>query len=134
MGDPSSTPDAVRRAERAFDLTATAMYSSPELCCPAALWPGDTTPETRGRAGGRLVGTGVEARVVDPTTGTPVAPGAPGEIQVRGHLAADSFLDAPEALTQRRTPDGWFCTGDAGTVDADGALRHTGRVTADTRD
>ncbi|EIE99591.1 AMP-binding protein [Saccharomonospora glauca] len=133
-GDPAAIADAVHHAERAFDLTATALYSSPGLYGPVALWPSTTAPEVRGRAGGRPVGDGVEVRVVDPATGSPVAPGHPGEIQVRGHVVVDSFLGDPDALPQRRTPDGWFCTGDMGTLAPDGGLRHTGRVTAGSRD
>lgn len=134
VGEPASTPDAVSGAERAFGIPATALYSPPELCSPAALWPSDAPPGVRVHTGGRPVGSDVEIRIVEPETGAPLLPGDVGEIQVRGTVVPDRRLDSPEAFEGRRTIDGWFCTGDAGVLDADGHLRHTGRVIAASRD
>ncbi|CAM2975785.1 AMP-binding protein [Saccharomonospora xinjiangensis] len=134
LGHPARDPGAISRAEEVFGLAATACYGPPETLPPAALWSGNDSPEVRRQAGGRPVGADVELRVVDPRSGVPVAVGSPGEIQVRGHLVAESGLDSADTLARRRTPDGWLRTGDAGVEDPGGSLRHTGRITADSRD
>lgn len=54
---------------------------------------------------------GVEARVVDPATGLPLAGAATGELHVRGPGVFAGYLDDTEA-TARAFSDGWLRTGD----------------------
>ncbi len=61
---------------------------------------------------------GVELRLVD-DEGAPVAPGESGEIAVRGHNIMKGYWNRPDE-TAEATKDGWFVTGDIGTVDEDG--------------
>ncbi len=66
-----------------------------------------------------------DVKVVD-AQGTPVAPGTEGEILARGPSLFRGYTDA--AATQEAfDPDGYFRTGDLGTVAADGVLTVTGR-------
>ncbi|MBM7776428.1 long-chain acyl-CoA synthetase [Actinokineospora baliensis] len=65
------------------------------------------------------------------TVGRPVAGAAvrvldDGEIALRGEMVSPGYWNNPEA-TAEVLVDGWFHTGDLGTVDADGFLRITGR-------
>jgi malonyl-CoA/methylmalonyl-CoA synthetase len=53
---------------------------------------------------------------------------ANGEIEVRGPNVFAGYLDRPEANEAAFTEDGWFRTGDLGSLDADGALRIVGRA------
>ncbi|MBS1693697.1 MAG: long-chain fatty acid--CoA ligase [Actinobacteria bacterium] len=62
---------------------------------------------------------GVEMRVVD-SAGREVASGERGEIQIRGHNVMKGYWNLPEATAAAISPDGWFSTGDIGTVDSDG--------------
>lgn len=62
---------------------------------------------------------GVDMRVVD-AAGREVAPGEPGEIQIRGHNVMKGYWNLPEATAAAISPDGWFSTGDIGKVDGDG--------------
>ena len=59
--------------------------------------------------------TGVEVRVVE------------GELRVKGPQCFQGYLDA-ELDAVAFDADGWFRTGDLGTVDADGRVRVTGRL------
>ena len=78
-----------------------------------------------------FVGTplpGVEVRLVG-ETGQPVAPGTPGEIDVRGATVFLEYWQRPEA-TRDAFRDGWFRTGDVAVLDA-GAYRILGRSSVD---
>ncbi len=75
----------------------------------------------------------VELRLVD-DEGTPLDATdaqAIGEVQVRGASMFDGYLRQPEATAAAHTADGWFKTGDVGTIRADGSLRLLGRKASD---
>jgi malonyl-CoA/methylmalonyl-CoA synthetase len=55
-------------------------------------------------------------------------PGGTAEIQVRGPNVIRGYLSDPAADAAAFTDDGWFRTGDLGTVDSDGYLRISGRA------
>ena len=64
----------------------------------------------------------VELRLAD------VGDDSAGEIQVRGPNVFDGYWNRPEATADSFTADGWFRTGDIGTVAADGYVTIVGRV------
>ncbi len=80
--------------------------------------------EARLDSAGRAV-PGVELRVVSLETGEPVAPGETGEIQARSASLMAGYL--PDEATPGAFHDGWYRTGDVGSVDADGWVRLTDR-------
>lgn len=51
-----------------------------------------------------------------------------GEVQARGALVFDGYLDDPAATEAAFTPDGWLRTGDVGVLHHGGALQLTGRL------
>lgn len=55
-------------------------------------------------------------------------PEADGEIQLKGPSVFTGYLDNAEANAQAFTQDGWFRTGDLGSIDADGFVYVTGRA------
>jgi cyclohexanecarboxylate-CoA ligase len=69
---------------------------------------------------------GMELRVVDPD-GSPVPAGVEGELLVRGPALFVGYAKRPRFTADGHTPDGWFKTGDRGTLDDDGYLAITGR-------
>ncbi|MFJ3324788.1 acyl-CoA synthetase [Streptomyces griseus] len=74
---------------------------------------------------------GVELRLVEEDDTVLDAAGAIGEIQVRGPNLFTGYLNRPDATAAAHTADGWFRTGDVGTVDADGYVAIVGRKATD---
>jgi long-chain acyl-CoA synthetase len=70
----------------------------------------------------------VEFRVVDSSTGSDAAVGEVGEFWTRSPQNMVGYWNNPEATAAAITPDGWFKTGDAGYVDAEGFLYIHDRV------
>lgn len=56
-----------------------------------------------------------------------VAIGGIGELRVRGPVVMKGYYKKPEDTRAAITPDGWYCTGDMGSIDADGYITITGR-------
>jgi len=50
-----------------------------------------------------------------------------GEILAKGPNVTQGYLNRPDANAGAFTEDGWFCTGDLGSLDEDGFLKITGR-------
>ena len=73
---------------------------------------------------GRAV-PGVSLRVVSLETGGPAGPGEAGEIQARSDSLMAGYL--PAEATAEAFCDGWYRTGDVGTLDSGGWLRLTDR-------
>jgi acyl-[acyl-carrier-protein]-phospholipid O-acyltransferase / long-chain-fatty-acid--[acyl-carrier-protein] ligase len=64
---------------------------------------------------------GVSVRIVDPSTGAPVAQGVEGMLLVSGPNLMKGYFEGPE-LTRQVMKDGWYVTGDRARVDGDGFL------------
>jgi fatty-acyl-CoA synthase len=104
-----------------------ASYGLSETFTIASMLPADAPPELRRAAHGRAL-PGTEIRIVDPETGAPVPAGTPGEIAVRGATLMRGYHKvAPELVFDA---DGWFRTQDGGSLDPDGFLHWTGRLSS----
>ena len=77
--------------------------------------------ESRLRSAGRAFAT-AEITVVDPVTLEELPPDTRGEVLVRGPMVMKGYWRNPEATAAAITADGWFRTGDGGSVDAAGYL------------
>ena len=69
---------------------------------------------------------GTEVRVVD-DEGRSCPPGENGHVQVRGPNVFSGYWRMPEKNAEEFTADGWFRTGDMGSLSADGYLTIAGR-------
>src|SRR5206468_1205925 len=81
--------------------------------------------ERRAFSDGR-VSDGTEVEAVDEAR-RPLPAGQLGEVRVRSPEQMLSYTD-PAATAAQVDPDGWFYTGDIGSVDSDGWLTVTGRI------
>ena len=70
---------------------------------------------------------GIAARIVDPDTGENLPPDKPGLLLVRGPNVMVGYLNRPDKTTEV-LHDGWYNTGDIATLDEDGFLRITDRL------
>jgi long-chain acyl-CoA synthetase len=92
--------------------------------------PSDHDPEGPNRHRLRscgLPGPGVEIRIVDSSTFADLPTGDVGEIWIRSPQVMVGYWRQPEETT-KAIVDGWFRTGDAGFLDADGYLYIHDRV------
>ncbi len=69
----------------------------------------------------------VELRVAD-AADRPLAAGGVGVVQIRGPAVMKGYWRLPDKSAEAFTPDGWFRTGDLGTVAEDGYLTLVGRT------
>lgn len=83
--------------------------------------------------GPRVAGTvgpplpGVEVRITDLADGAEIPATAVGMIEVRGPNVFRGYWRMPEKTREEFRGDGFFVTGDIGTIDADGYVRILGR-------
>ena len=82
---------------------------------------GEMVHNFKARSGGKPV-RGMEVRVADPDTE------GVGELQVRGDNMLTGYYKNPEATAQAFTRDGWFRTGDLGTLDRKKNIFIKGRI------
>ena len=69
---------------------------------------------------------GVAVKVVD-DAGRELPANTEGEIWTRGPHVMKGYYNRPEETADAITPDGWFRTGDMGTIDQEGFIKITGR-------
>lgn len=71
---------------------------------------------------------GVSARIVDPTTETPLPDGEIGEVQIKGAHVFKGYWRQPQQTVDAFTEDGWLRTGDMGLREPDGYFTLKGRA------
>ena len=110
------------RAKQRLASTIWVVYGSTEAGTVSLTFePEYANPEMVGP----LVST-AEVQIIDPA-GKVLAPGAVGEVRMRGICCVTSYLDDP-ATSDVFFKDGWFHPGDLGTLSEAGSLSIVGRV------
>ncbi len=123
-GGASVSADLIRRARAALGCTAKRVYGSTEF--PTITTTDGADAATMGiETEGRAIPPN-ELRVVD-DTGAALPVGQEGEVQARGPECCVGYADA-SLNADAFAADGWFRTGDLGTIDGSGYLRITGRI------
>lgn len=124
-GSQAVTPGTLARAERSLGAPVFEGYGMSEASNLAKCGPG--LEDRRPGSCGRPMAASAALRILD-AAGADAAPGAAGEVVVKGPAVFTGYLDNPEANAAAFTPDGWFRTGDIGYLDADGFLYLQGRL------
>jgi acyl-CoA synthetase (AMP-forming)/AMP-acid ligase II len=121
-------PDSQRQIQRAFPQAVhVASYGCTELGGVCVYSELEDTDEQRATTSGRPL-QGCEIRIVDPDTGAPLAPGEPGEIVGRGVTMFEGYWRDAARTAEAVDGEGWFHTGDRGSLDPDGRLAYLGRL------
>ena len=115
----SPVPTRVLEAFEARGLSFSQGYGLTETSPGATYLPATRTRSKMGSAGRAHFFT--EVRVVD-ENGSTLEPGEVGEIQVRGPNVTPGYHGNPTATAESFTDDGWFRTGDLGSLDEEGYL------------
>ncbi|MBC3191026.1 AMP-binding protein [Pseudonocardia sp. C8] len=116
-------------AEDETGTPALGIYGSSEVFALTSFWREHDPVPARRRAGGRPVSAGIEVRAADPVTGGPSPDGEPGELQFRGYHVVDAYLGDDGSIRARSfTDDGWFRSGDLGSVHPDGSFDYLCRM------
>ncbi|MDQ3637150.1 MAG: AMP-binding protein, partial [Actinomycetota bacterium] len=115
-GSAALSPQAFERFEEIFGERILERYGMTEtgmnLTNP---YDGERRP---GTVGGPFPGQ--EARVVGVESREPLPAGEVGEIEVRGPHVFEGYWERPDATGEVFDEDGWFSTGDLGSVSEDG--------------
>src|SRR5918997_594120 len=123
-GSAALSPQAFGEFERLFGERILERYGMTEtgmnLTNP---YDGERRP---GTVGGPFPGQ--EARVVGVQSRKPLPAGEVGEIEVRGPHVFEGYWGRPDATREVFDGDGWFSTGDLGSVSADGYFTISGRT------
>ena len=109
--------ELMRDFEKTFGVRIVEGYGLSETS-PVATFNHVDRPSKPGTVGQPLFA--VDIRVVDDND-APVETGKPGEVVIRGHNVMKGYYKQPEA-TAEAMRNGWFHTGDIGTLDEDGYL------------
>jgi acyl-CoA synthetase (AMP-forming)/AMP-acid ligase II len=119
----SMPPQVIAELEAVFNAPLIESYGMTEASHQMAsnpLPPAERKPGTVGRA------AGPEVAIMD-EAGTLLPAGATGEIVIRGPSVTLGYENNPKANAEAFT-NGWFRTGDQGSIDVDGYLSITGRL------
>ncbi len=118
----SLPPQVLTELETTFGAPVVEAYGMTEAAHQMASNPigGVRKPGTVGLA------AGPDVAIMD-VEGKLLVPGEVGEIVIRGENVTRGYENNPTANTEAFT-NGWFRTGDQGTIDADGYITITGRL------
>lgn len=109
-----------------FDRIVTTYGSTESGALAAATRPSERDRTVRHHTNGRPL-PGVDLVILDPATGTRCAPGVAGEICFRGWNLFAGYVGMPEATEAAIDSDGYFHSGDYGSIDDEGRLTFLGR-------
>jgi acyl-CoA synthetase (AMP-forming)/AMP-acid ligase II len=120
----SLPPQVLRELEETFGAPVVEAYGMTEAAHQMACNP---LPPKKNRPGSVGLAAGPEIAVVG-ADGEPLPTGETGEIVIRGPNVMAGYENNEKANSEAFTRQGWFRTGDQGTLSEDGYLTITGRL------
>jgi fatty-acyl-CoA synthase len=122
------TPEFLQRIHDELGIAGVSnIYGMTETCGQFAMWHAADDLEKRLSSNGRPQ-VGNEFRIVDAKTLKVMGPHELGEIQMRGHTITPGYFNHEAATVQAFTKDGWFHSGDLGTLNELGELTYIARL------
>jgi fatty-acyl-CoA synthase len=128
IGGAPVTPDKVEEIKSKIGMKLFTAYGMTENSAITTMSGVDDSPEMVANTCGRLLHGDCEMKIVDPETGDELPPDQPGEIRTRGWFVTKGYYNNPEETAESIDKEGWFHTGDLGSVDENGYLKITGRL------
>jgi acyl-CoA synthetase (AMP-forming)/AMP-acid ligase II len=116
-------PQVMAELEAAFHVPLLESYGMTEASHQMASNP---LPPRARHAGAVGIAAGPDIAIMD-EAGTLLPAGELGEVVIRGRNVTAGYENNPDANAKAFT-NGWFRTGDQGTLDTEGYLRLTGRL------
>lgn len=115
-------------AAREFGTETVGVYGSSELFALTAFWTPETEVQRRWGGGGYPVSPEIKVRIADPFTEQVLDPSAEGELQFQGPNVVNAYLGDEGEGAAAFTRDGWFRSGDLGTITEDGGFVYICRM------
>jgi fatty-acyl-CoA synthase len=123
------TEAEIRRTLEELDVPKICnIYGGTETYGNCCVTPSDWPDQRRLTSQGPPL-PGVRLRIADPESGALQPTGAVGEIQVTGYLARGYLGDESGASAKAFGDDGWYRSGDLGSLDDEGGLHFHSRAT-----
>jgi acyl-CoA synthetase (AMP-forming)/AMP-acid ligase II len=120
----SMPPQVMKEIEEVFGAPLIEAYGMTEASHQMASNPLPPRPHYAGSVG---LAAGPEIAIVD-EDGEPLPAGETGEIVIRGDNVMSGYENNDKANAEAFTKQGWFRTGDQGSLSAEGYLTITGRL------
>jgi fatty-acyl-CoA synthase len=128
IGGAPVTPQVVEKIIDKIGMKLFSAYGMTENSGITTMSEVNDPPELVAHTSGRLLHKGCEMRIIDPKTGKEMPPSQPGEVVTRGWFVTQGYYKNPEETGKSIDKEGWFHTGDLGTLDEKGYLKITGRL------
>lgn len=120
-------PDVLRKFQDAFpQAVQTGAYGLTEASGVVSFNHPDESLELRLHTCGKPF-PGMDAKIIDSITGKDLPAGEQGEILLRGYALFEGYYKSPEKNAEAFI-DGWFRTGDLGSMDEDDHISFHGRI------
>jgi fatty-acyl-CoA synthase len=119
--------ELVKRIEDTLGVKFCIVYGTTECSPLVSQTRLDDSADDKATTIGRAIPQ-VEIKIVDPVSGHTQPPGARGELCCRGYLVMTEYFRMPEATAEAIDAEGWYHTGDLGSMDERGYCRIEGRL------
>ena len=124
VGAPDQLKSNMTAIPNAIHITA---YGSTEITGVASFSHPEDSNDIRAYRSGRPL-SGIKVKIVNPVSLLEVASGEHGEILVSGFSVLNGYYKSPEKNAEAFDENGWFRTGDIGSVDTLGRIAYHGRI------
>ncbi len=128
IGGAPVSPEVVQSIKEKIGMKLFSAYGMTENSAITTMSTPDDPPERVAHTCGRLLFEDCEMKIADPETGAELPAEQQGEIWTRGWLVTQGYYKNSEETAKSIDKDGWFHTGDLGTVDEKCYLKVTGRL------